>query len=179
MKVVQLRDRTENRPMELITLQKHDNRWKDIFLKEQELISTALGQTINRIQHVGSTAIADLLAKPIIDIAIESTSFPPCQTIIDKLAKIEYEYKGEAGIIERFWFTKGNPRKFNLHFCKTDSDIVRRQTVFRDKLTESEDLRREYELIKLKNYKDKDIDSLDYALAKSDFILRVILTTHD
>src|SRR5207247_3543498 len=103
-------------------------------------------------------------------------SFPPSPTIIDKLATIEYEYKGEAGIIGRFWFTKGQPRKFNLHFCMTDSDIVQKQIILRDKLTENEYLRREYELIKLKNHKDKDIDSSDYALAKSDFIHRVIVS---
>jgi GrpB-like predicted nucleotidyltransferase (UPF0157 family) len=161
--------------MELITLQKHDNQWKDIFLKEQELISNALGQTIDKIHHIGSTAVSDLLAKPVIDIAVESISFPPSPRIIDKLATIEYECKGEAGIIGRFWFTKGQPRKFNLHFCLTNSDIVQKQIILRDKLTENENLRREYELIKLKNHKDKDIDSSDYALAKSDFIQRVII----
>jgi len=160
--------------MELITLQKHDNQWKDIFLKERELISNALGQTSDRIHHVGSTAVLDLLAKSIIDIAVESKLFPPSQTIIDKLAAIEYEYMGEAGVVGRFWFKKGKPRKFNLHFCMINSDVVRKQIMLRDKLTENEYLRREYEIIKLKNYKNKDIDSSDYALAKSDFINNVI-----
>ncbi|MBI1768377.1 MAG: GrpB family protein [Bacteroidetes bacterium] len=162
--------------MELITLQKHNKQWKDIFLKEQELIFNALGQTIDKIHHVGSTAVPDLLAKPVIDIAVESISFPPSPTIIDKLATIEYECKGEAGIIGRFWFTKGLPRKFNLHFCMTNSDIVQKQIILRDKLTKNDYLRREYELLKLKNYKDKDIDSSEYAFAKSDFIQKVIAT---
>lgn len=162
--------------MELITLQKHDKQWKDVFLKERQLISNVLGQIIDSAHHVGSTAVPDLLAKPIIDIAVESTLFPPSPTIIDKLAEIEYEYKGEAGIKGRFWFTKGQPRKFNLHFCMTNSEIVQKQIILRDKLIENENLRREYELIKLKNHKDKDIDSSDYALAKSDFIHRVIVS---
>ena len=85
--------------MELIILQKHDKQWKDLFFKERQLISNVLGQTIDRVHHVGSTAVPDLLAKPIIDIAVESISFPPSPTIIDKLATIEYEFKGEAGII--------------------------------------------------------------------------------
>ena len=160
--------------MELITLQKHNYQWKDIFLKEKKLLSNAFGKTIDKIHHVGSTAVPDLLAKPVIDIAIESKSFPPSPTIMGKLATLEYECKGEAGVIGRFWFTKGQPRQFNLHFCLTDSDIVQKQIILRDKLIDSENLRREYELIKLKNYEDKDIDSSDYALAKSSFIHRVI-----
>lgn len=162
--------------MELITLQKHNNQWKDIFLKERTLIANVLRQTIDRIHHVGSTAVPDLLAKPIIDIAVESILFPPSPAMINQLATIEYEYKGEAGVMGRFWFTKGQPRKFNLHFCMTDSDIVQKQIMLRDKLTGNEHLRREYERIKLKSHKDKDIDSSDYALAKSDFIHKVIVS---
>lgn len=160
--------------MEFITLQKHNEQWIDIFIKERQLIFEVLGQTIEKIHHVGSTAIPDLLAKPVIDMAVESTLFPPPQAIVEKLANIEYEYKGEAGITGRFWFTKGQPRKFNLHFCMTNSDIVQKQIIFRDKLTINENFRREYEQIKLKNHKDKDIDSTEYALAKSHFIQRVI-----
>ena len=146
----------------------------EIFKMEQELISRVLGQNIAKIHHVGSTGVPDLLAKPIIDIAVEATSFPPSKTIIDKLMGIKYEYRGEAGVPGRHWFIKGHPRKFNLHSCALNSAIVQNQVKFRDKLITNEHLRRKYETLKLNNYKDKEIDSSDYAYAKSDFIHQVI-----
>ncbi len=160
--------------MELITLHKHDKRWTNTFQIERELIFRILGQSVGKIHHVGSTAVPDLLAKSIIDIAIEAETFPPSQPIIEGLASIEYEYKGEAGIAGRHWFIKGQPRKFNLHYCSVNSDIVQSQIKLRNKLAENEHLRREYEAIKLKNHKGKDIDSSDYAYTKSDFIKRIM-----
>jgi len=160
--------------MELITLHKHDRQWARTFEMERELIFGILGRSINKIHHVGSTAVADLLAKPIIDIAIEAVAFPPAQTIIDKFTSIEYEYKGEAGVPGRHWFVKGQQRKFNLHYCSVNSDVVQNQIKLRDRLAKDEDLRREYERIKLQSHKDKDIDSSEYAFAKSDFIRRII-----
>lgn len=160
--------------MELISLQKHDSQWVSTFAIEQKLITETLGKYVDKIHHVGSTAVPALLAKPIIDIAIESAFFPPSQLIIDKLATIGYQCRGEGGIPGRIWFTKGQPRMFNLHFCAVHAEIVRKQIIFRDRLTNSESLRREYEELKLKNYKGQDIDSSAYAFAKSDFIQKVI-----
>ncbi|WP_080055841.1 GrpB family protein [Spirosoma aerolatum] len=160
--------------MELIKLQKHDDQWASIFNLEQQKLFNVLAQQVDNIHHVGSTAVPDLMAKPIIDIAIEASTFPPSQTIIDQLATIDYIYKGEAGIEGRHWFIKGNPRQFNLHYCSIQSEVVKNQLKLRDKLIENESFRREYERIKRKNLKNKDIDSPEYALAKSDFIQKVI-----
>jgi GrpB-like predicted nucleotidyltransferase (UPF0157 family) len=160
--------------MEFITLQQHDIRWAGIFKVEEQLIFKALGESIVRIHHVGSTAVPDLLAKPIIDIAIESVFYPPTQKIVDKLGAIGYECRGEAGINGRFWFIKGRPRIFNLHVCLVGSAVVQHQIAFRNKLLNYAPFRREYEMLKLKNYQKRDIDSPDYSHAKSDYIRKVI-----
>jgi GrpB-like predicted nucleotidyltransferase (UPF0157 family) len=160
--------------VELITLHKHDKQWTNTFEMERDLIFSVISQYIDKIHHIGSTAVPDLLAKPIIDIAIEAKVFPPSQTVIDKLASIEFYYKGEAGIAGRHWFVKGQPRKFNLHYCSIGSDIVQNQIKLRDRLTNNEHFRREYEKVKIENYKDKDIDSSDYANSKSDLIHRIL-----
>jgi GrpB-like predicted nucleotidyltransferase (UPF0157 family) len=159
--------------MEYITLQKHQDIWTHKFAAEQGLLSGVLGKFV-KIYHVGSTAIPDLLAKPIIDIALESKEFPPDRDTIEQLSAIGYTYKGEAGVKGRIWFTKGQPREINLHYCATGSEIVKRQLRFRDSLMQDECLRREYELIKLNNCKGKDIDDAGYADAKSDLIEKVI-----
>jgi GrpB-like predicted nucleotidyltransferase (UPF0157 family) len=157
--------------MEQITLQPHDATWKKIFAAEKQLLLDALQPA--HIHHVGSTAVPDLLAKPIVDIAIEATFFPPTKHIIEKLSAIGYEYRGEAAVEGRHWFTKGDPRKINLHYCAVNSPIVKSQLVFRDSLIRNEQLRREYEQIKIKNSAGKDIDDPGYAQAKSPLINKV------
>ena len=160
--------------METIRLQTHDDSWETTYAEEQQLLGITLAQYSIRIHHVGSTAVPDLLAKPIIDIAIEVPVFPPVGSILQKLSSIGYEYRGEAGIEGRHWFTKGIPRKINLHYCALNSPIVKSQLAFRDSLIRNERLRREYEQVKIKNSAGKDIDDADYALAKSPLIKKAI-----
>jgi len=160
--------------MEYITLAKDHLQWQELFTTEANLLRHELGDDIVALHHVGSTAVPDLLAKPVIDIALESIVFPPSDAVIRKLELSGYEYKGEAGVPGRYFFTKGQPRKFNLHYCAKDSNTVRKQIAFRDKLIESLHLKNKYEKIKLENYKDRDIDSSEYAGAKSGFVEYVL-----
>lgn len=160
--------------MEKIAFTRYDSDWNNIFYNEKNLLHTTLGSIIYKIHHVGSTAIPDLLSKPIIDIALESMEYPPINNTKKLLLTIGYEYRGESGVKGRSWFTKGLPRKFNLHYCFKDSEVVKRQIKFRDKLIKNEDLRRKYEEIKIQNSIGKDIDSFEYALSKTSFIEMVI-----
>ena len=160
--------------MQKIILYPFNINYLETFASEKKLLLQRLGNAIHEIHHVGSTPIADLLSKPIIDIVIEAQIFPPSQEIIKLMATLSYEFKGEAGVEGRFWFTKGEPRLFNLHYCAVGSEIVKNQILFRDALLRDENLRREYENIKLANAGKGDIDSSDYALAKSDLIRKVI-----
>jgi GrpB-like predicted nucleotidyltransferase (UPF0157 family) len=112
-----------------------------------------------KIRHIGSTAIEDLLSKPIIDISLEAHDFPPSEQTIEKLSSLGYTNNGESGVTGRYWFTKGQPREFNLHYCNIHSEIVKKQVLFRDKLRASESLRRAYEAIKLNNKEGREIDS--------------------
>ena len=160
--------------MEEITLKSWNDDWQDKFGKEKTLLKNALGSTVFDIHHIGSTSVHDLLTKPIIDMSIEAFDFPPSESTIEKLFSLGYMNKGESGVKGRYWFTKGKPRLFNLHYCCISSEIVKKQTILRDKLRTSESLRREYEAIKLANAKGRDIDSHEYASAKTGFIDKVI-----
>lgn len=133
--------------LEIIILHTHDPGWEKIFAGEKELL---------------------------IDIAVKAAVFPPAPSVIEQLSSIGYEYRGEAGIGGRHWFTKGSPRKVNLHYCALNSPIVKSQLAFRDSLIRSERLRREYEQVKIKNSEGKDIDDADYAQAKSPLIGKTI-----
>ena len=156
--------------MEPIQLSAHNKNWNAKFQYEKELLSAALAGSIMHIHHVGSTTVPGLLAKPVIDIAVEAEPYPPGNDILDKLAAIGYTNKGESGVSGRTWFIKGTPREFHLHVCAPGSGIIARQIKFRDKLISDEKLRKEYEQLKLANAHSEDIDSKACADAKSELI---------
>ncbi|HEY5749438.1 MAG TPA: GrpB family protein [Chryseolinea sp.] len=158
--------------MEKIILEKHDPRWIKIFETEREILLGALSGVV--VHHVGSTAVKDLAAKPIIDICIEASRFPPLEDQLKTLRDLGYENRGEAGVPGRIWFVKGQPRKFNLHYCAVGSPVAERQLAFRDALRKSEKLRREYEALKIANALNQDIDSAEYAGSKTGLIESVI-----
>jgi len=160
--------------MELINLQEHDPVWKTEFQEEKKKLLQTLHPVATAIHHVGSSAVPNLKSKPIIDIAVEATEYPPSQNVIDRLFFLGYRYQGESGIPGRSWFTKGTPRKFNLHLCKQGSAIIKNQLIFRDCLLKNERLRREYEALKSEHAPGRTVDDREYALAKSALIERVI-----
>jgi GrpB-like predicted nucleotidyltransferase (UPF0157 family) len=64
---------------ELVYLENHDPSWGQSFIQEQERIRATLHLDLTAIQHIGSTAVFGIYAKPIIDIMIGIETFPPSQ----------------------------------------------------------------------------------------------------
>ena len=154
-----------------IELVEHNPIWIQEFEKERTVIVATLPGVV--VHHVGSTAVEDLLAKPVMDICLEAGHFPPTEFDYIQLASIGYENRGESGVAGRIWFTKGAPRKFNLHYCPAGSIVARTQLAFRDELRQSHSLRREYESLKLRFAPGEEIDSALYASAKDEIIQRI------
>ena len=156
--------------MEPIVLYPHNPEWLLKFDNEKEALQIKLAGSVLKIQHVGSTAVAGLMAKPIIDIAIESYIYPPTINIQVRLAALGYECRGESGIEGRIWFTKGRPREINLYYRPIGSDIVKKQISFRECLKQNAAIRAEYEILKLNNCQGRDFDDAAYAESKSQLI---------
>jgi len=162
---------------EQITLKAHQPQWTELFEQEARRLKQALPDHLIAVHHIGSTAVASIRAKPIIDIAVESGNYPPGETVERTLADLGYTAHGESGVPKRCWFTKGMPRLFNLHWCPDNGSVVRAQLRFRDLLRQDSKLASEYELLKCqaaKVAKDQHIDSCEYAEAKRDFISSVL-----
>ena len=77
----------------VVKLVKHSSGWKKSFEYESKKIKKAFGKDIINIQHVGSTSIPQILAKPIIDIGVIVSSFEKKDYYIEKLNKIGYQFK--------------------------------------------------------------------------------------
>jgi GrpB-like predicted nucleotidyltransferase (UPF0157 family) len=126
------------------------------------------------IQHVGSTAIPGLGAKPIIDIMVAISELADVEKCIGPLATLGYEFRGEAGIPGRLFFGKGSPRTHNLHRVEGQGDFWRDLILFRDFLrTHPDEASRYYEL-KRRLAARFGADREAYAEGKTGFIESVL-----
>lgn len=141
--------------------------WQHEFKKAHEELLEAL--TDAEIEHIGSTSVPNLPAKPIIDIAI---SVPSPADHIDSVEDCGYQYRGEEGIKGRFYFVKGPPdhRTHHIHMFDKGSTLYKEHVVFRDTLREEPSIAREYGKLKLSLWRKLSGDRKVYTASKSKFI---------
>ncbi|MCI7678102.1 MAG: GrpB family protein [Streptococcus orisratti] len=159
------------RTKEVIVLP-YQESWKDDFEKIAQELRTVLGELAIRIEHVGSTAVEGLAAKPIIDIdlVILSKDFP---SVVESLATIGYQHEGNLGIEGREAFTysgKEHLQSHHLYVCPENSPELKRHLAFRDYMRSHPAAVKTYGAIKLKAAQlfPKDIES--YMAYKSSVI---------
>ena len=98
-----------------IELIPHDPEWENIFTEEKSKIKGKIGDVVLDIQHVGSTSIKTICAKPIIDIGISIRKYEDGFECVKPLEGLEYLYKGECGVPGRHYFrTKDDIVKFHI-----------------------------------------------------------------
>ncbi len=90
---------------ELVHIVPYNRKWPELFLEEKKKLTDLFQETIF-IEHIGSTAVAGLSAKPIIDIIIGFKDYSATSSWIAKVESLGYHFFGEAGIPERLYFTK-------------------------------------------------------------------------
>jgi GrpB-like predicted nucleotidyltransferase (UPF0157 family) len=146
--------------------------WPRLFEEEAERIRAACGDRLVGIEHIGSTSIPGLAAKPILDIMPLLVSFEEGFDIVPNMEGLGYEYKGEYGIPRRHYFVKGTPRTHHVHMYEADDDEVVRHLLFRDYLREYADTAAEYE--SLKRRLAAEVPREDYPEAKTGFVAQVL-----
>lgn len=104
-----------NKIEEPIKIEPHKNYWKDWYVDETILLRNIFEPNLISFEHIGSTAVPDLDAKPIVDIAIGLRDFLITDLQIQQLKELGYEYFGQLHITqERFFARKRKNRNFNL-----------------------------------------------------------------
>ncbi len=117
----------------------HDPGWKTAFAAEAALIGAALGEEYIRLHHIGSTAIPNILAKPIIDLLGVVADLEILDMKSAAMEGLGYEVMGAFGIKGRRYFRKINSaghRTHHLHVFSEGSPHIERHLAFRDYLTE-------------------------------------------
>lgn len=165
-----------SRGRQQIVVQDYDPRWPEIYEQDRTAIARALGPMVQAIEHVGSTAVPGLAAKPIIDIIV-GVSAGDLDRVIEPLTGIGYEYgpDWEISMPRRRYFRRLAPdgsHTEHLHVVPYGGEFWTRHLRFRDYLRAHPDAAREYGELK-KRLAQEHQGSIDYTFAKTDFIRTV------
>ncbi len=154
-----------------VKLVPYQKQWQDEFNKEKNHLLQILNIEID-IEHVGSTAVEDLISKPIIDILLGLTKKINAESVYNKLLEHGYEDRGDKGISGDRLFAKGSEecRTHYLHFVGKDSERWKNYLLFRDYLCKNKSTRDEYVKLKQELAKKFANNREAYTIAKSEFI---------
>lgn len=159
-----------------VVVEPYDKAWKSDFEKIKKELEAALGTSALRIEHVGSTSVPGLSAKPIIDIDIVIENNAVFPAVSDALSGIGYRHEGDLGIAGREAFKydgKEHLRKHHLYVCAQDSAELKRHISFRDYLRSNEKAAAEYSRIKEEGAAKYPYDIDGYIEYKAPFIERI------
>lgn len=116
----------------------HDPRWRDAFEAEAKHVAAALGENVVAVHHIGSTAIPNIFAKPVLDMLVEVRDIAEVDGRRSAMESLGYEVMGEFGIPGRRYFRKDSRegvRTHHVHTFEAGSAEVERHLAFRDYMT--------------------------------------------
>lgn len=151
----------------------HDSGWQAGFDRAAAVIRAAIGDALIALHHIGSTAIAGIVAKPVIDILGEAHSLAEIDDCAAKLEPLGYRAMGEYGIAGRRYFQNigaDGVRTHHLHIYESGSPHIDRHLAFRDYLRVHVDIARRYSELKLSLVGNGDVDRRDYSAGKAAFV---------
>ena len=159
-----------------VIVQSYDESWKTDFIAIRDELDAALKDLALRIEHVGSTSVEGLSAKPIIDIDVVISDRSVLPEVVSALGSIGYTHEGDLGIPGREAFKyegKDHLRKHHLYVCAQDSEELKRHLAFRDYLRSHPEAVAEYGRIKEEGAALYPYDIDRYIEHKSPFIENV------
>jgi GrpB-like predicted nucleotidyltransferase (UPF0157 family) len=147
-----------------------------LFAAEAERLQTffATAGLVVRLEHMGSTAIPGLTAKPILDILAGYPEGEPVPDYIAALTSADYVHRGEQGIPGREFFRRGNPRAYHVHLAAIDSSFWRDHLTFRNRLRADKSLRDAYAALKHDLAARFPRDREAYIEAKAPFVKEIL-----
>lgn len=159
---------------EPVELTKADPLWPLAAAEWSERIQTAIAPTLARVEHVGSTSISGLTAKPVLDLQISVPDINDEATYRPGLESLGLVLRQREPAHRFFRPPAGEPRLVHVHVCEIGSawehDVLR----FRDRLRADQMLAADYATLKLSLVDRFSSDRLAYNNGKAQFISRVI-----
>ena len=162
---------------EEVALHAHDPAWAQAFVLERDRLRSLAPERFLAIEHIGSTAVAGLVAKPVIDLLAGVASLAQVDALIALLCANGYTTSAEfnATLTDRKWLMRWRDgrRTHHLHIVVMDGAPWRERLAFRDALRRDPALVRRYAALKMSLAERHRTDREAYTAAKSAFILEV------
>ena len=154
-----------------IVIVDHDTLWAERYEHEHSRIVAALGDRVLRLEHIGSTSVPGLAAKPIIDIDLSVVDVEDEDAFVPDLVAAGYVLRVRE---PEHRMLRTPELDVHLHVCGHRSEWEQRHVVFRDWLRTHPDDRQRYEDVKRKLSRRDWNDMNDYADAKSDVVADIM-----
>lgn len=134
-----------------VSVEAYQRGWPEAFSRIKREVEALLGDSCLRIEHVGSTSVPGMAAKPVIDLDVVIADDAPLSGVIQRLAAGGYIHEGDLGIRGREAFrydSKPHLMAHHLYVCRVSSEELRRHIAFREYLRTHPEAVREYSRIK-------------------------------
>ena len=151
-----------------IRIVEYDPAWPARAAAELALIADAVGPLAVRLEHVGSTAVPGLAAKPIVDLQLSVSELEPLAAYVEPLERLGYLFVGDPESPDYHFLAKPpeRPRSFHLHVCAAGSDHELRHLAVRDYLRAHDDEAAAYAAVKRRVASEHPEDRLAYIEGK-------------
>jgi len=162
-----------------VLIEEYDSSWPARFAEIAGRAQAALGDIVLRVEHIGSTAVPGLAAKPIIDLDVVLKSAADLPTAIERLAVLGYVHEGDLGITgrEAFRCPRGESQH-HLYVLAEGAAELQRHLTFRDRLRANPLTRDQY--ARLKQLSAAGVrERREYTESKSAFVRELLAIGHD
>ncbi len=157
-----------------MTLAAYSPDWPEEFVRERRRLAGALGGLAREIEHIGSTAVEGLVAKPLIDVVVGLHSYDQWALSLGAMKGVGYECLGEFGIAGRQFFLRGDPTTHHVHMCEHGGRFWYQTLLFRDHIRERPEVCERYAELKRELAAQHADNREAYTTGKSEFIQRVL-----
>lgn len=164
--------------MGTIVVVDYDPAWPEAFARLRSRIWPTVRDVALALEHVGSTSVPGLAAKPIIDVSLVVPTDVELAQAIERLAGLGYVHQGNLGIEgrEAFHHPDGSPRH-NLYACPRDSPGLANHLAVRDYLRTHPEVAKEYGELKKRLAREFPNDIESYVDGKTDLMLKILRAT--
>ena len=161
--------------MGAIVVVEYDDTWPATFERLRRHVWPLLADVATSVEHVGSTSIPGLAAKPVIDMSVVVPTVAEVPVAIGRLATLGYLHQGNLGVEEREAFrSPASLPRHHLYLCPSQSLALRNHRLLRDYLRAHPEAARRYGELKKRLACADAADRDAYTAGKTDFILDVL-----
>jgi GrpB-like predicted nucleotidyltransferase (UPF0157 family) len=153
-----------------VRIVEYDENWPALFAAEAARLLSACGDLPLVLEHVGSTAVPGLCAKPVLDVLAGHPAHASPLAYVAPFERAGYEHRGDRRIPGHQFFRRGQPRAYHIHLVEEHGQLWREYLAFRDLLRSDEALAQAYAALKRELAARFPRDREAYIARKSKFV---------